>query len=45
VASPMLAARSGEVAYVDLRYSNGFSVGWNAPARVVRDAEDYTPDV
>lgn len=45
VASPMLAARGGEVAYVDLRYSNGFSVGWNAPARVVRDAEDYTPDV
>src|SRR5690606_14069847 len=30
VASPLVAARSGEVQYVDLRYSNGFSVGWNA---------------
>ena len=29
VASPMVAARGGEVSYVDLRYSNGFSVGWN----------------
>ncbi|AMN45844.1 cell division protein FtsQ [Steroidobacter denitrificans] len=45
VASPMLAARGGEVAYVDLRYSNGFSVGWNASTRVGRDAEDYAPDV
>lgn len=45
VASPMVAARSGEVSYVDLRYSNGFSVGWNPPpARVARDAEDLTPD-
>lgn len=45
VASPMVAARGGEVSYVDLRYSNGFSVGWNAPTRVARDAEDATPDV
>jgi len=45
VASPMVAARSGEVSYIDLRYSNGFSVGWNpAPTRVARDAEDKTPD-
>jgi len=45
VASPMVAARSGEVRYIDLRYSNGFSVGWNLPAtRVARDAEDTTPD-
>jgi cell division protein FtsQ len=46
VASPMVAARGGEVGYVDLRYSNGFSVGWNAPAtRVAHDAQDVTPDV
>lgn len=46
VASPMVAARTGEVSYVDLRYSNGFSVGWNPPAaRVAHDAEDKTPDV
>lgn len=38
VASPLVAARSGEVRYVDLRYSNGFSVGWNAPARVAQGA-------
>lgn len=45
VASPMIAARSGEVRYVDLRYSNGFSVGWNPPStRVARDAQDATPD-
>jgi cell division protein FtsQ len=45
VASPLVAARSGEVGYVDLRYSNGFSVGWNAQAtRVAHDAQDATPD-
>ncbi len=32
VASPVVAARAAEVRYVDLRYSNGFSVGWNVPA-------------
>jgi cell division protein FtsQ len=40
VASPMVAARGGDVGYVDLRYSNGFSVGWNVPTRVARDAEE-----
>jgi cell division protein FtsQ len=45
IASPLVAARGGEVSYVDLRYSNGFSVGWNVPTRVARDAEDPTPDV
>lgn len=27
-ASPLIAARANEVAYVDMRYSNGFAVGW-----------------
>jgi len=27
-ASPIIAARATEVAYVDMRYSNGFAVGW-----------------
>ncbi len=36
VASPLVAQRSGEVSYVDLRYSNGFSVGWNPSARVAQ---------
>jgi len=44
VASPVVASRTGEVSYVDLRYSNGFSVGWNAPTRVARGVEDGTPD-
>lgn len=43
-ASPMVATRSAEVSYIDLRYSNGFSVGWNAPTRVAHDAQDATPD-
>lgn len=44
IASPLVATRSGEVDYVDLRYSNGFSVGWNPPAaRVAQDAQDLTP--
>lgn len=44
VASPVVAARAAEVSYVDLRYSNGFSVGWNAPTRVARDAQDARAD-
>lgn len=44
VASPVVAARAAEVSYVDLRYSNGFSVGWNVPTRVARDAEESRAD-
>jgi cell division protein FtsQ len=44
IASPVVAARSGEISYVDLRYSNGFSIGWNTPARFAHGAEDATPD-
>jgi cell division protein FtsQ len=43
-ASSVIAARSAEVGYVDLRYSNGFAIGWNPPARVARDAEDKRKD-
>lgn len=39
-ASSVIAARGTEVAYVDLRYSNGFAIGWNPPARVARAAEE-----
>jgi cell division protein FtsQ len=28
LASPMVARRIGEISYVDMRYANGFSVGW-----------------
>ena len=42
---PMVAARGREVNYIDLRYSNGFSVGWNVRLHASRsDAEDATPD-
>ena len=27
-ASPVIATRLGDVAYVDMRYSNGFAIGW-----------------
>ena len=29
LASPMVAKRLAEISYVDMRYTNGFSVGWN----------------
>jgi cell division protein FtsQ len=29
-ASPVIATRNGEVAYVDMRYSNGFAIGWSS---------------
>jgi cell division protein FtsQ len=44
IASPVVAARGSDVNYVDLRYSNGFSIGWNAPTRVAHDAQDAKPD-
>jgi cell division protein FtsQ len=44
IASPVVATRGTDVSYVDLRYSNGFSIGWNAPTRVAHDAQDAKPD-
>jgi cell division protein FtsQ len=32
-ASPVIAARAAEVSYVDMRYSNGFAVGWARTTR------------
>lgn len=43
-ASPVVAARNGDVAYVDMRYSNGFAVGWNGGAErrnEERSNDDY----
>lgn len=42
-ASPVVAARSSEVAYVDMRYSNGFAVGWSPRAARSGDTGS-TPD-
>ncbi len=45
LASPMVAKRVAEISYVDMRYTNGFSVGWNARnALAVGPREDATPD-
>lgn len=45
LASPMVAKRAAEITYVDMRYTNGFSVGWNARnALAVAPQEDATPD-
>jgi cell division protein FtsQ len=44
-ASPVVVARTNEIEYIDMRYSNGFAVGWN-PRTVRRTAEvgRRTPD-
>ena len=26
--------RAGDISYVDMRYTNGFAIGWRTPARV-----------
>jgi cell division protein FtsQ len=45
LASSMVAKRQPEIRYVDMRYTNGFSVGWNPrPALAVATSEDATPD-
>jgi cell division protein FtsQ len=45
LASPMVAKRVAEINYVDMRYTNGFSVGWNTrSALAVAPQEDATPD-
>ena len=45
LACPMVAKRVSEIGYVDMRYTNGFSVGWNTRnALAVAPQEDATPD-
>ena len=45
LASPMVAKRASEITYVDMRYTNGFSVGWNRnSALAVAPQENATPD-
>jgi cell division protein FtsQ len=45
LASPLVAKRVAEIGYVDMRYTNGFSVGWNSrSALAVAPREDATPD-
>lgn len=45
LASPLVAKRLAEINYVDMRYTNGFSVGWNSrSALAVAPQEVATPD-
>jgi cell division protein FtsQ len=43
-ASQVIAHRVGEISYVDMRYSNGFAIGWRtapaAPAVPAKTARD-----
>jgi len=39
-ASPLIATRPGDMRYVDMRYSNGFAVGWIEAAHVADRAGD-----
>ena len=41
-ASPVIATRSGDVAYVDMRYSNGFSIGWGKPLSAASNDDGAT---
>ncbi|CAN5281138.1 cell division protein FtsQ/DivIB [soil metagenome] len=38
VVTVLIASRPSEIAYVDMRYSNGFAVGWHRQANVATDA-------
>lgn len=45
----LVTQRAGDIAYVDMRYTNGFAVGWRRGARSTRvataaDAADDAPD-
>jgi cell division protein FtsQ len=45
LATTMVAKRAAEISYVDMRYTNGFSVGWAArSALAVAPQQDATPD-
>lgn len=45
LASPLVAKRLAEIKYVDMRYTNGFSVGWSTrSALAVAPQENATPD-
>jgi len=45
LAGALVAQRAGEIRHVDMRYTNGFSVGWSTRSAVaVAPQEDATPD-
>ena len=44
-ASPLIATRSGEMSYVDMRYSNGFAIGWTNARVANKTNTKGSPDV
>jgi len=45
LAGPLVTQRAAEIRHVDMRYTNGFSVGWSTRSAVaVAPQEDATPD-
>jgi cell division protein FtsQ len=44
-ASQVVAHRAGDVAYVDMRYSNGFAIGWKRAPAQAAPAQAYDPGV
>lgn len=47
VAAPVIAGRAAEIVYVDMRYSNGFSIGWRegVPPGSARPAVEQVPQL
>jgi cell division protein FtsQ len=43
VGAPVVAGRPNDIAYVDMRYSNGFSVGWRTAARPAGTTNSSAP--
>lgn len=44
-AAKIVAQRAGDIAYVDMRYTNGFAIGWRGAAAVHRSrGEEHTSD-
>jgi len=39
VAAQVIAGRAADIAYLDMRYSNGFSIGWRAPVETDPEQE------
>lgn len=39
VVAPMILSKAGQVAYIDMRYSNGFAIGWLDGVPTIRQAE------
>lgn len=43
LASPMVAKRLAEISYVDMRYTNGFSIGWSPKSSLAAGRSEANP--